>query len=43
MINGLTLEDRKLAGVDISKAWNKYYDGQRTTFTSPVVLASGLR
>jgi ubiquinone/menaquinone biosynthesis C-methylase UbiE len=43
MINGLTPEDRKLAGVDISKAWNKYYDGQRTTFTSPVVLASGLR
>jgi len=43
MINGLTSEDRKLAGAEISDAWNKYYDGHHTTFTSPVVLASGMR
>lgn len=43
MINGLTPEDRKLAGVEISEAWKKYYDGYHTTFTSPVVLASGVR
>ena len=43
MINGLTPENRKLAGAEISEAWNKYYDGHHTTFTSPVVLASGMR
>jgi ubiquinone/menaquinone biosynthesis C-methylase UbiE len=43
MINGLIPEDRKLAGIEIAEAWKKYYDGHHTTFTSPVVLASGVR
>ena len=43
MIKGLTPEDRKLAGIEIADVWKKYYDGHHTTFTSPVVLASGTR
>jgi ubiquinone/menaquinone biosynthesis C-methylase UbiE len=42
-ISSLLPEERRKAGVEISKAWNQYYDGQHTTFTAPVVLASGVR
>jgi hypothetical protein len=43
MISGLLPEERKMAGLEISEAWKKYYDGHHTTFTSPVVLASAVR
>lgn len=43
MIDSLTPEQRKMAGIEISKAWDKYYDGHQVTFTAPVVLASGVR
>jgi ubiquinone/menaquinone biosynthesis C-methylase UbiE len=42
-ISSLLPEERKMAGIEISKAWNKYYDGQHTTLTAPIVLASGVR
>jgi ubiquinone/menaquinone biosynthesis C-methylase UbiE len=42
-INNLLLEERKMAGIEISKAWSQYYDGHQVTLTAPVVLASGVR
>jgi ubiquinone/menaquinone biosynthesis C-methylase UbiE len=42
-ISSLLPEERRKAGVEISKAWSQYYDGHYTTFTAPVVLASGVR
>jgi ubiquinone/menaquinone biosynthesis C-methylase UbiE len=42
-ISSLLPEERRKAGVEISKAWSQYYDGHHTTFIAPVVLASGLR
>jgi ubiquinone/menaquinone biosynthesis C-methylase UbiE len=42
-ITSLLPEERKMAGIEISKAWSQYYDGQHTTFTAPIVLASGMR
>lgn len=43
MISSLHPKERKLAGIEISDAWRKYYDGHKVTFTAPVVLASGVR
>jgi ubiquinone/menaquinone biosynthesis C-methylase UbiE len=42
-ISSLLPEERKMAGIEISNAWNKYYNGQHTTLTAPIVLASGVR
>jgi len=42
-ISSLLPEERKMAGIEISNAWNKYYDGQHTILTAPIVLASGTR
>ena len=43
MISSLHPEERRMAGIEISEAWRKYYDGHQVKFTAPVVLASGVK